>query len=42
LQACLAVCYPLHLLVAIILGPLFRQLAQNERSLFGLADSVYN
>lgn len=34
LRQCLADCYPLHPLTAVILGPLFRQLAQNERSLF--------
>lgn len=30
----LASCFPLHPLTALIVGPLFRQLAQNERSLF--------
>jgi hypothetical protein len=34
LAACLAACYPLHPLTALTVGPLFRQLAQNERSLF--------
>lgn len=34
LQACLTACYPLHPLTAVLLGPLFRQIAQNERSLF--------
>lgn len=34
LQERIAACYPLHPLTAITLGPLFRQLAQNERSLF--------
>src|SRR6185437_12628487 len=28
LQECLAACYPLHPLTALVLGPLFRQLAQ--------------
>ena len=39
LQDCLAACYPLHPLAAITLGPLFRQLAQNERSLFAFLAS---
>jgi hypothetical protein len=39
LQECLASCYPLHPLTAMILGPLFRQLAQNERSLFAFLAS---
>lgn len=39
LQACLTSCYPLHPLTALILGPLFRQLAQNERSLFAFLAS---
>ncbi|MGA2705690.1 MAG: hypothetical protein ABSH35_31990 [Isosphaeraceae bacterium] len=39
LQDCLASCYPLHPLTALILGPLFRQLAQNERSLFAFLAS---
>jgi hypothetical protein len=39
LQVCLTSCYPLHPLTALILGPLFRQLAQNERSLFALLAS---
>ncbi|WP_165225777.1 hypothetical protein [Aquisphaera insulae] len=34
LVACLADCFPLHPLTALTVGPLFRQLAQNERSLF--------
>lgn len=34
LATCLAACYPLHPLTALTVGPLFRQLAQNERSLF--------
>jgi hypothetical protein len=34
IQECLAACYPLHPLTALVLGPLFRQFAQNERSLF--------
>lgn len=40
LQNCLANCYPLHPLTALILGPLFRQLAQNERSLFAFLASA--
>src|SRR5262249_39748914 len=39
LQQCLADCYPLHPLTALALGPLFRQLAQNERSLFAFLAS---
>jgi hypothetical protein len=39
MQECLAACYPLHPLTAFILGPLFRQLAQNERSLFAFLTS---
>ena len=39
LQECLAACYPLHPLTALVLGPLFRQLAQNERSLFAFLSS---
>ncbi|MBX3399558.1 MAG: hypothetical protein KF873_12515 [Gemmataceae bacterium] len=39
LEECLAACYPLHPLTAITLGPLFRQLAQNERSLFAFLTS---
>lgn len=39
LQECIAACYPLHPLTAVILGPLFRQLAQNERSLFAFLAS---
>src|SRR5262249_23155207 len=31
--------YPLHPLTAVVLGPLFRQLAQNERSLFAFLTS---
>ena len=34
LVSCLAQCFPLHPLTALTAGPLFRQLAQNERSLF--------
>jgi hypothetical protein len=34
LQEYLTACYPIHPFTAIVLGPLFRQLAQNERSLF--------
>ena len=40
MQACLAGCYPLHPLTALVLGPLFRQLAQNERSLFAFLAST--
>jgi len=32
-------CYPLHPLVALVLGPLFRKLAQNERSVFSFLES---
>lgn len=39
LQECLTACYPLHPLTAITLGPLFRHLAQNERSLFAFLAS---
>ncbi len=39
LQNCLASCYPLHPVTAVILGPLFRQFAQNERSLFAFLAS---
>jgi hypothetical protein len=39
LHECLASCYPLHPLTALVLGPLFRQLAQNERSLFAYLSS---
>ena len=39
LHECLTACYPLHPLTAIVLGPLFRQLAQNERSLFAFLAS---
>src|SRR5205085_10117282 len=39
LQHCLAASFPLHPLTAMILGPLFRQLAQNERSLFAFLTS---
>jgi hypothetical protein len=39
LQQCLTATYPLHPLTAMILGPLFRQLAQNERSLFAFLAS---
>lgn len=39
LQNCLSACYPLHPLTAAVLGPLFRQLAQNERSLFAFLAS---
>ncbi len=34
LQSSLAAAFPLHPLVAVTVGPLFRALAQNERSLF--------
>ncbi len=40
LQECLSACYPLHPLTAVTLGPLFRQLAQNERSLFAFLASA--
>src|SRR5262249_34482519 len=39
LQECFAASYPLHPLTAFILGSLFRQLAQNERSLFAFLAS---
>ena len=39
MRKCFAACYPLHPLTAFILGPLFRQLAQNERSLFAFLAS---
>jgi hypothetical protein len=39
LQDCLTAAYPLHPLTALVLGPLFRQLAQNERSLFAFLGS---
>ncbi|MGH7172004.1 MAG: hypothetical protein ACRELG_17150 [Gemmataceae bacterium] len=39
MRDCLAACYPLHPLTAFILGPLFRQFAQNERSLFAFLTS---
>jgi hypothetical protein len=39
MQECLTACYPLHPLTALVLGPLFRQLAQNERSLFAFLAS---
>ena len=32
-------CYPLHPLAALVLGPLFRKLAQNERSVFSFLES---
>jgi len=32
-------CYPLHPLAALALGPLFRKLAQNERSVFSFLES---
>jgi hypothetical protein len=38
-QECFAACYPLHPMTALTLGPLFRQLAQNERSLFAFLAS---
>lgn len=38
-QEYLVACYPLHPLTALILGPLFRQFAQNERSLFAFLAS---
>ncbi len=40
LQDYLVACYPLHPLAALVLGPLFRQLAQNERSLFAFLASA--
>ncbi len=39
LEECLTACYPLHPVTALIVGPLFRQLAQNERSLFAFLAS---
>jgi len=39
LRKSLSACYPLHPLAAMVLGPLFRQLAQNERSLFAFLSS---
>jgi hypothetical protein len=39
LQECVTAAYPLHSLTAVVLGPLFRQLAQNERSLFAFLTS---
>jgi hypothetical protein len=39
LQECLTACFPLHPLTAFVLGPMFRQLAQNERSLFAFLAS---
>ncbi len=39
LQECVTAAYPLHPLTALMLGPLFRQLAQNERSLFAFLAS---
>ena len=39
MQDHLAACYPLHPLTSLVLGPLFRQLAQNERSLFAFLAS---
>lgn len=39
IQESLVACYPLHPLTAFILGPLFRQFAQNERSLFAFLGS---
>jgi hypothetical protein len=39
LQEGLTACYPLHPLTALVLGPLFRRLAQNERSLFAFLAS---
>lgn len=35
----LALCAPLHPITALLLGPLFRRLAQNERSLFAFVSS---
>ncbi len=35
----LARCHPLHPLAALVLGPLFRKLAQNERSVFSFLES---
>ena len=39
LAECLVASHPLHPLTALTLGPLFRQLAQNERSLFAFLSS---
>src|SRR4029077_3724195 len=39
LVALLRACSPLHPTVSLILGPLFRKLAQNERSLFAFLTS---
>jgi hypothetical protein len=39
LHSSLTACYPLHPLTAVVLGPLFRLLAQNERSLFAFLAS---
>jgi len=39
LVKCLAASHPLHPLTALTVGPLFRQLAQNERSLFAFLSS---
>lgn len=39
MRECLAACYPLHPLTAFVLGPLFKLLAQNERSLFAFLAS---
>ncbi len=38
-QAVFGRCFPLHPLVALVVGPLFRQLAQNERTLFAFLTS---
>lgn len=40
LMECLAASYPLHPSAALTVGPLFRQLAQNERSLFAFLSST--
>lgn len=40
LTDCLAASFPLHPLTALTVGPLFRQLAQNERSLFAFLSSA--
>src|SRR5262249_32767717 len=40
MRECLAACHPLHPLAPVVLGPLFRQLAQNERSLFAFLAST--
>jgi hypothetical protein len=39
LRDCLAGSYPLHPLTVLLVGPLFRQIAQNERSLFAFLAS---